>query len=143
MLEINWQPGQTLEELEKQAILMAFRFFRGNKTQTARSLDIAIRTLDQKLENYQNANKIKEEADAKHEEQRRQFQLKQRGISVEVGAGPSIGERQIAWAKSDQGGGIQPVAEAPAKHEVPVPVGQKIQGVSLKSVTVSGQTKRR
>jgi hypothetical protein len=51
---IFWQPGVTLEEIEKQVILKAFSCFQGNKTQTARSLGIAVRTLDSKLEQYSN-----------------------------------------------------------------------------------------
>jgi transcriptional regulator with PAS, ATPase and Fis domain len=49
---IAWQPGMTLEDMEKQIILKAFRFFNKNKTQTAKSLGIAIRTLDAKLDKY-------------------------------------------------------------------------------------------
>lgn len=47
-----WQPGMSLEDVERDAILKAFEFFRGNKTQTANSLGIAIRTLDSKLDKY-------------------------------------------------------------------------------------------
>ena len=49
---INWQPGITLEEIEKQVILKALEFYQGNKTKTALSLGIAVRTLDNKLEKY-------------------------------------------------------------------------------------------
>jgi hypothetical protein len=52
-VSITWQPGITLEQLEKQVILKALQFFGGNKTRTAQSLDIAIRTLDNKLEKYE------------------------------------------------------------------------------------------
>lgn len=49
---MSWQPGQTLDDVEKEVILKAFSFYQGNKTQTAKSLGIAIRTLDNKLERY-------------------------------------------------------------------------------------------
>ncbi len=49
---MNWQPGNTLAEIEKQVILQAFRYCGQNKTRTAQMLDIAIRTLDNKLEQY-------------------------------------------------------------------------------------------
>ena len=49
---INWHPGLTLEEVEKQVIEMALRYFNNNKTQTAIALGIAVRTLDNKLEKY-------------------------------------------------------------------------------------------
>lgn len=47
-----WQPGRTLEEMEKEVILTAMRFYHGNKTHTASALGIAIRTLDNKLAKY-------------------------------------------------------------------------------------------
>lgn len=47
-----WQPGMSLEDVEKEVILKAFRFYQQNKTHTAHSLGIAIRTLDAKLEKY-------------------------------------------------------------------------------------------
>lgn len=49
---MSWQPGKTLEQVEKEAILAAYRFYDGNKTHTANSLGIAIRTLDNKLLRY-------------------------------------------------------------------------------------------
>jgi hypothetical protein len=48
-----WQPGMKLDEIEKMVILKAFQFFHGNKTQTANSLGIAVRTLDAKLKKYE------------------------------------------------------------------------------------------
>lgn len=47
-----WQPGVTLDQVEKEVILKALSFYHGNKTVTARALGIAIRTLDNKLEKY-------------------------------------------------------------------------------------------
>lgn len=57
-MEPLWQPGVTLEELEKAAILKALRFHGGNKTVTANALGIAIRTLDSKLEKYANDKSV-------------------------------------------------------------------------------------
>lgn len=48
----KWQPGQTLEDVEREVIEEAFKYHRGNKTHTANALDIAIRTLDNKLTRY-------------------------------------------------------------------------------------------
>lgn len=47
-----WQPGMTIEVIEKEVILQALKFYRGNKSMTARSLDISVRTLHNKLERY-------------------------------------------------------------------------------------------
>lgn len=57
---IIWQPGRTLDDIEKEVILKALGFYQGNKTHTARSLGIAIRTLDNKLAKY-NGMPIEEE----------------------------------------------------------------------------------
>lgn len=48
-----WQPGRTLEEIEKEVIKDAIRYFQGNKPKCAGSLGIAIRTLDNKLAKYE------------------------------------------------------------------------------------------
>lgn len=50
-----WQPGQTLESVEKDTIEKAFRFYQQNKTKTAQSLQCSVRTLDAKLEKYANS----------------------------------------------------------------------------------------
>lgn len=49
---INWQPGVTLEEMEKEVIMKALQFFHGNKTHTANALGISIRTIQNKLSQY-------------------------------------------------------------------------------------------
>lgn len=51
-MDIFWQPGMTLEDSEKAIILYELRRLSGNKTRTAQSLGIAIRTLDNKLDKY-------------------------------------------------------------------------------------------
>ena len=58
---IAWSPGVTLDNVEKQVIEKAYAHYRGNKTVTAASLGIAIRTLDNKLERYVEEAKIEKE----------------------------------------------------------------------------------
>lgn len=41
-----------LEAVEQQIIEYTLRYFSGNKTKTAQSLGISIRTIDNKLEKY-------------------------------------------------------------------------------------------
>lgn len=57
---MNWQPGLTLEEVEKLVIQAAMRFYHGKRSQVADALEIAPRTLDYKLAKY----KADEEAKA-------------------------------------------------------------------------------
>ena len=52
MNHINWQPGMTLEHVEKSAILQAFRYYGGIQTATANALGITTRTLYNKLQQY-------------------------------------------------------------------------------------------
>lgn len=61
--EVYWSPGVTLEELEKRTILRALRFYNNNKTHTASALGISIRTLQNKLNEYNGIKKQEEEND--------------------------------------------------------------------------------
>jgi len=45
--------SRTLEDIEREVILHRYRFYAYNKTKTAQSLGIAIRTLDNKLAKYE------------------------------------------------------------------------------------------
>lgn len=49
---IKWTPGYTIDSVEREMITQALAFYQGNKTQTAQSLGIAVRTLDNKLAQY-------------------------------------------------------------------------------------------
>lgn len=53
-----WQPGRTLEEVEKDVIVAALRFYQNNKVHTARALGICYKTLNNKLEVYNGTTKI-------------------------------------------------------------------------------------
>lgn len=50
---VQWQPGITLAQMEKDIIYKALKFFQGNKVQTASALGITARTLYNKLEVYE------------------------------------------------------------------------------------------
>lgn len=47
-----WKPGRTLDEIERNVILDALKHFDNNRTHTARSLGISIRTLRNKLAEF-------------------------------------------------------------------------------------------
>lgn len=161
MSVINWHPGVSLANLEKQAILITFRFFKGNKTQTARALDIAVRTLDAKLEQYQ-VQHVDEEA-AKNERKRKgdEFLRRQRGLSDEDSiriANGDYNERQVSIdprGKRPQGPTTQSITNGHAEHgtestegtsgehAVSVQVGKKVQSVPPKSIATSGNKKDR
>jgi len=48
----SWVPGRTLDDIERQVILQALGFHKGNRTHTAKALGISIRTLRNKLADY-------------------------------------------------------------------------------------------
>lgn len=67
----NFQPGMTLEEMNKRCILYQLEFSRGNKTQAANSLGISIRTLDSKLEEYEtSAEQFRKQAEVDHDKRK-------------------------------------------------------------------------
>lgn len=74
MNDIIWSPGVKLEDIEKQVILKAFRYFGNNKTATAISLGITTKTLNSKLDRY--ALEATREAQAREDDlQRRKADL--------------------------------------------------------------------
>lgn len=48
----GWLPGRTLDDIERNVILEALTYHKGNRTHTARALGISIRTLRNKLADY-------------------------------------------------------------------------------------------
>lgn len=50
---MQWQPGWTLDQVEKEVIYQALKFYQNNKVHTARALGISERTLYNKLEIYE------------------------------------------------------------------------------------------
>lgn len=47
-----WQPGMTLEQLERETIIAALRFYQGSRVRTARALGMGQRTLTNKINLY-------------------------------------------------------------------------------------------
>lgn len=150
MVGVTYSIGMTLEQLEKQAIQLAFRFFGGNKTRTAHSLGIAIRTLETKLEKIQNDDKLTIEritADRQDQEAKR---LKEREILRNCQGTNDLG-REIQKAKEIQnsiynahpGNGVEPVKDATAQHAVPVSEREEIQTVLPSKASAGGNAKRR
>lgn len=54
-MDTTWSPGRTLEDIERAVILSALQFYRGNKTQTAEALKIAVRTIHNRIATYKKA----------------------------------------------------------------------------------------
>lgn len=51
-MNFQWQPGISLEEIERNTIISALKFYQGNRTHAAGALKIALRTLTNKITKY-------------------------------------------------------------------------------------------
>jgi len=149
MQPVTWSPGMTLEALERQAILAAFQFYGRNKTATAQSLGIAIRTLDHKLERYSSDDEEHTDRDAAIRARHRDFERRSRGVHPSDGfdTAESIAnqdkQRQANGAQTNQRIHPQPAATPSAQHVLPVPERGEVQEVLPSKVAASGHAKRR
>lgn len=136
---IQWSPGVTLEAIERQVVLKAYRHFKKNKTATAAALGIAIRTLDNKLEKYEADEKAEVERKDNAKSQREQFLARCRGggkqlDNVYSGANAEdVAKQRELAGKTERGGvfatagvGVESVASVAAKPSVPVPQRKKV-----------------
>jgi len=137
---IQWSPGVTLDAIERQVILKAYRFFRFNKTATANALGIAIRTLDNKLERYEYDDKERAKLDAEQAERNRDFLNRQRGIprpSINDSPEEREAQRKALLPGADARMRLEPAPEAIAQSPVSLPERTQVQTV------LSGQTPSR
>jgi hypothetical protein len=144
-VNVNWVPGITLDEMEKHCILAAFKFYRGNKSQTAYSLKISVRTLEHKLESYE-ADKLRQREQADAERKHADAELdRMRGpqLTKQFAIGSSdqwatpdatshaIGQRTKDDSKANGGNGkeghqpttgvrVEPTAQVKSEHAMPV-----------------------
>jgi hypothetical protein len=102
---IDWTPGLTLEKVEKLVITKALEFYRGNKKQTAESLGISIRTIDNKMEQYAGEAEELQRREQANEEAAKARALSARGIFA------------------------QPVTKTQSEHDVPVRESEEVQKV--------------
>lgn len=199
---VIWQPGMSLEALEKKTILFAYKYYRSNKTLTAQSLGIAVRTLDNKLAQYEEQGEKEAYMSPKREEilERNQrgltktgpggrshrvsgdetqyhksigedgavvhksgpggrlsaeqlAELRERKAAANLSAASTQGAAQLqtnpevpkAIEQNDDGAkaglSVEPLAETPAQHALPVQPGPEVQGVSPQSAPAhSGQS---
>lgn len=137
-VNLQWQPGMTLDEVERICIEAAYSFYHKNKTQTSIALGISIRTLDAKLEKYADEQRIRVEKQAADVIRNKEINDRLRGI---------IPNAQSAKYKSEDlpsattGLRLESPSQTPAKYDVPVQVEHKVQEV-LPSQTASSGKKR-
>ena len=140
---LNWSPGVTLEQIEKEVILLAFRHFRGNKTTTSNALGIAIRTLDSKLEKYELDGKTEKERLVNEQSKRNEFLARSRGnVPNNINGGSvAVETKKDAASLPGTNAGIrmESPAHAPAQSPVSMPERGKVQTV-LPGQTPKGYT---
>lgn len=135
---MDFNPNLSLEEIERLAILHRMQWCRNNKTQTASSLGIAIRTLDAKLEKYGNEND-KRAADIEQERIRNAAILaRMRGITPEAfrEAGSAIN------GSVSPGPRLESITNAPAQQSLPMSESEKVQELLPAKHAQGGQKRR-
>lgn len=129
---INWVPGETLELVEQMTIEQALNFYRGNKTQTAASLGIAIRTLDNKLNIYMENRKSLERT-YERQQKDREFQL-----ARAKGQAPANSLSSAEpWMR------MEPDAEVGAESKMSMSERAEVQEVLPRQAPASGKNKGR
>ena len=129
--QIIWTPGVSLESLIQQVVESALQFYKGNKTATAQSLGIAIRTLDNRLEKYAKEKAEHEKRVKDAESKRQQFLERQRATpgaaQFDNGSIPSQFDPRFSNG-TPVATGVQPesIANASEKHGLPLPKRQKV-----------------
>lgn len=152
MVNLNWQPGMTLESIEKEAILQALRYFRGNKTATATALGFAIRTLDAKLEKYKEDDAAKRKASDERIKREQDFVERSRWGANGQGSGKQVtgNPQQQRSSKVDAEAGfetpsrqqLESTLEVSAQQSVPLSKRKEVQGVSSADSSPSRQVRR-
>lgn len=130
---VQWSPGVSLEQMEKQIILAAFRFYRGNKTTTAQSLGIAIRTLDSRLEKYEKDDADRVVKEKERESDREEFLKAQRGL-------PSSWKPKTSSSVRVP---VESLEDLPKEQAMSVPVREEVQKLSLATAPTGRKGKRR
>lgn len=137
---IMWSPGVTLEAIEKQVILKAYRWYRGNKTQTAIALGISVRTLEMRLEKYGADDKSEQDSNAQDRLERARQLDRARGITRDASAATYAGETS---PDATSGVFVQPALESTAKQPLPVSERKEVQEVLHNKVASSDKNRRR
>lgn len=87
MQRVYWMPGMSISAVESQIIRAAMDYFKQNKTSTAKSLGISIRTLDAKLDKMRLEDEAEEQRKMEAQRKREDFLNRSRGIPA--GAQPA------------------------------------------------------
>lgn len=79
--QLAWQPGFTLLQMELMVISCAYAYYKGNKSQAAKALDINIKTFDSKLAEIEVMKEKEKIAEDERRKQRELFEQRSRGMA--------------------------------------------------------------
>lgn len=132
---ITWSPGITLESIEKQVILKAFKFYRENAAQTAIALGVSDKTVRNKIEQYQKEEKDNELRAIEQREKELEFQRRARGVGIAQPNGYDANVARFEKEKSERlrsetGLSMESSAQASQEYAVPMQEREEVQGVS-------------
>lgn len=148
MVNLIWQPGMTLETVEKEVILQAMRYFRGNKTATSTALGIAYKTLDNKLHQYKEDEQSQEKRLNERTARDQEYLNRARGIVTATVPTRLLEDSKAAEVPKSQGlhseerHGLEPAPELPAQQSVSMQKREEVQKVSPQSSARSGSGQR-
>lgn len=119
MTPVQWSPGMSLATTEKLIIKNAYRFYAQNKTATSRSLGIAIRTLENKLDKYAKEDLIEEKRQQDDKQKRHDELARFRG------------QQKASANGNDAKGGVymEPTTEDSPQPVLPVSERKEVQSV--------------
>lgn len=118
---VIWSPGVSLDTLEKMVIKKAFRFYQQNKVATANALKIAVRTLDNKLERYDQEDQSHDQQTVDARERRREQLIRSRGFAPDQLAGQA--------RQTTTGPVVEPAFDASEAQALPVSEQQDLSGL--------------
>lgn len=139
---ITWSVGMTLAILEKMAIEAAYLAFRYNKTATAASLGISARTLDNKLQQYEQEALIEKERQESESRKRAEFLARSRGVGQIPDNLNIIPNRANAHGAAS-GIRMESIANASSKPTLPVQERKEVQAVLPEHSSKNGKGRGR
>lgn len=108
---IIWQPGMSLEQLEKEVITTAVRFYGDDKTKTALALGISVKTIYNKLEQYEREGQDRLQAEAKRNEEAESARVQaQGGVHIQSAVENDRAQRSMSVREREK------VQEMPSKR---------------------------
>lgn len=149
MNDIIFSIGMTLEYVEKLVILKSYGHFRNNKTATASSLGISIRTLDNKLDKYKSDDAAYAERQAEDARKRNELLIRARGNppnNIGIPYSPNLQASAPPQLQSPSNASrvhMESIANATAKPSVPLSERSEVQEVLPKLATSHGKNRAR